>query len=217
MALKRRSLKADVMWLKIPLTGFVLAIAMTTGFYFFSAYYWNSVLRNESTIYNDFNYVSSQVFAIEEAEQIIIDNIDRFNEMTSHQVMDEEDRVGLLAEIGEIRDKYKLFPITVSVSEQERMVLPYPDDVESPEEQVSLRKSILQVQLPLLHEEDLTRFLYDFIQPTRLLVNNRCVVSDLLVSDQDILNVVPHQQANCEFHWFTLRREPFVFEDILYE
>lgn len=217
MALKKRSMKEDVIWLKLPIVMFCLAVAAAVGSYVFATYFWNDVLRRESASYSDFNYVSSQVFDIEEAEQIIVSNIDRFNEMVENQVMSEENRVSLLAEIGAIREKYKLFPLNVSISEQEKRVLDFPLSVESPEEQVSLRRSLLKIQLPLLHEEDLTRFLFDFTSPARLLVNNRCLITALPVSDDELLGVVPHQQAACDFHWYTLGSEPFVYEDYGYE
>lgn len=217
MALKRRSLKDDIFWLKIPLLAFALAIACSAAVYFYATYYSDDIMRREGSSYSDYNFVSSQVFAIEEAEQIIISNIDRFNKMVENQVMSGENRVELLAEIGAIRDKYRLFPIIVSVSEQEEKVLEYPLNVESPEEQVSLLRSVLSIQLPLLHEEDLTRFLFDFMDPGRLLVNNRCVITDLPLAESDILDIVPHQQAACDFYWYTLRSEPFTYEGLGYE
>lgn len=217
MTLKRRSIKEDIFWLKMPLSAFSLAIAASAGAYFYATDYSNDILRRESNSYSDYNIVSAQVFAIEEAEQIIISNIDRFNKMVGNQVMSEENRVGLLAEIGSIREKYRLFPVVVSVSEQEKKVLGYADNVESPEEEVSLLRSELKIQLPLLHEEDLTRFLVDLMRPGRLLVNNRCVITDLLLSESDVLDISPHQQAACDFYWYTLRSEPYTFGDSEYE
>lgn len=217
MALAKRSIKEDALWLKVPLIAFALSIAASIGIYLFATFYWDSVIRDESIAYNDYNLISSQVFAIEEAEQIIVSNIDRFNEMVDNQVLSEEDRVGLLAEIGAIREKYKLFPVIVSVSEQERRLLDYPENVEAPEEQVSLLRSSLALQLPLLHEEDLTRFLLEFTQPERLLVNHRCVITDLPVTESDILDIIPHQQAACDFYWYTLKSEPYSYEGLGYE
>ena len=146
-----------------------------------------------------------------------IDNIDLFNEMSAKGVMGDEDRVSLLAEIGGIRDKYKLFPITVTIGEQQRQLLAYDEEVEDAEEQISLRRSLLNVQIPLLHEEDLTRFIDDYLRPNRLMVNNRCVINNVLLQDTEQLSVVPHQQARCEFYWYTLHREPFLDEGIDYE
>lgn len=213
MALRRRSLQADIKALKWSLSLLVLAISATGGIYFGTQYYWNEVLRQESNVYNELNYVSSQVSAIEEAETIFVNNIDSFNQMVGNGVLNEEDRVGLLAEFGQIRDKYRLFPMSVSVSEQERRILEYPATVENPEEEMSLRSSRLQVSLPLLHEEDLTRFLTDILQPNRMLVNNHCEINQLVVSEEDMLTIVPHQRAVCEIVWYTLQREPFGQEE----
>jgi hypothetical protein len=192
------------------------SVGAIVGIYFYSIYYGNDMLRKESIVYDDLNYVASLVSAIEEAEQIIIQNIDRYNEMSANGVMSEEDRVGFLGEIGAIRDKYKLFPIGVTVSEQIKRVLPYLGNVETPEEQIALTRSSAKVQLPLLHEEDLTRFLFDIMQPARLLVNNRCVIANLALGEIELLNVIPHQQATCDFYWYTLREEPFVYQTTEY-
>ncbi len=213
MALRRRSLQADIKALKWSLGFLLLAIAATGGIYFSTQYFWNDILRQESNVYNQLNYVSSQVSAIEEAETIFVNNIDRFNQMVKSGVLDEEDRVGLLEEFGQIRDKYRLFPMSVSVSEQEKRMLQYPETVENPEEEMSLRSSRLQVSLPLLHEEDLTRFLTEILQPERMLVNNHCEINQLVVSEEDILTLVPHQRAVCEIVWYTLQREPFGQEE----
>lgn len=217
MALSKRSLKADLIWLKYPLLAMIFSVGATAGIYNYSVYHWNYTQLQESMVYDDFNYVTSQVSVVEEAEQIIIQNIDRFNEMTSNGVMSEEDRVGFLAEIGTIRDNYKFFPIGVTVSEQIKQILPYSPNIETPEKQIALNRSSGKVQLPLLHEGDLTRFLFEIMKPARLLVNNRCVISDLALADTELLNVIPHQQATCDFYWYTLREEPFVYQTIEYE
>ncbi|MFT6093365.1 MAG: hypothetical protein ACJA2Q_001261 [Pseudohongiellaceae bacterium] len=216
MALSKRSLKEDLIWLKFPLLAMIFSVGAIVGIYFYSIYYGNDMLRQESIVYDDLNYVSSLVSAIEEAEQIIIQNIDRYNEMSANGVMSEEDRVGFLGEIGAIRDRYKLFPIGVTVSEQIKRVLPYLGNVETPEKQIALTRSSAKVQLPLLHEEDLTRFLFDIMQPARLLVNNRCVIANLALGEIELLNVIPHQQATCDFYWYTLREEPFVYQTTEY-
>jgi hypothetical protein len=217
VALKRRSLQADIVALKWPLSFLVLSVAATIGFYLSTQFYWNDILRRESNAYSELNYVSTQVAAIEEAEKIFIENIGSYNEMLVNGVLNEEDRVGLLAEIGRVRDKYRLFPIRVSVSEQERRLLDYPASVENPEEQISLRSSRVQISLPLLHEEDLTRFLGDFLAANQMLISNRCELVQLGVSDENFLAVVPHQRAECEFYWYTLQRESFLVEDLYSE
>lgn len=216
MALKKRSVKEDLKALRWPLALLAASIAATAGFYFSATYYWDDIRRQENNFYSELDFITSQVSAIEEAEQIIIENIDRFNEMQSNKVLDEENRVGMLAEIGRIREKYKFFPITVNLSEQQSRRLEYDSDVEDPQEQISLKGSRLQVQLPLLHEEDLTRFLGDFLRPGRLVVSNRCVINKVIINEEDLLSLIPHQQASCDFYWYTLIEEP-IEEEVYYD
>lgn len=217
MALRRRSLSADIQALKWPLLLFFLTTAATVAFYFGTQSYWNNILRQESNSYSELNYVSSQVAAIEDAERIFIENIDRFNVMVSNGVLNQEDRVALLAEIDQIRNQYKLFPLSVSISEQESRMLAFPESEEAPLEQMSLRSSRLQLSLPLLHEEDLTRFLTDILAPQRMLIANRCEINRLDLPEEAILTIVPHQLASCELHWYTLQRESLTQEEFYSE
>ncbi len=209
MALKPRELKDDIMWLKWPLVLLVLVFIVAISSYVSAIYFRNDMQRQELNARSNLELISGQVHEIESSESIIVSNIDRFNSMVANSILDEENRVDLLEEIREIREKHQLFPISVDIREQERLLLTYASDVELPEEQISLRSSSIQIQLPLLHEEDLTRFLADFLGSGRLMFINRCNIASLAVSEADLLELVQHQLATCEFYWYTLRREPF--------
>jgi len=209
MALKRRNLNEDILWLKWPLVFLGLAILVVVALYIGSSLYRDEVRLQAANASANLEVISGQVSDIEESERVIIENIDRYNTMVANSVLDDEDRVGLLEEISNIRDKYQLFPIAVEISEQERILLPYPPEVEFPDEQISLRSSQVRIRLPLLHEEDLVRFLSDFMGQERLMVNNRCVIGESPVEDDNNFEVVEHQVATCEFYWYTLRNEPY--------
>ena len=209
MALRKRSLRKDIQFLKWQLVMLLLVAAASLGFYLSASMFRNEVQRLEFGAVGDYDLLMGQIREIEEAERIIVDNIDRFNSMLADGVLEEEDRVQLLQAISNIRDAHQLFPITVEVSEQERVLLDYPFNVEFPDEQISLRSSRVQVRLPLLHEEDLTRFLADFLATGRLLMTRQCNVSQSSLSEAELLNVVEHQVAACEFYWYTFRREAY--------
>lgn len=157
----------------------------------------------------DFDLLTGQVEAIAESERIIIENIENFNSMVANSVLDEEDRVALLQDIGSIRQRYNLFPISVEISEQQRTVLEYNAAVEFPDEEISLRGTVIGISLPLLHEADLERFLADFLRTGRLIVSSECSIRELVLEERDQMSVVPHQIANCEFYWYTFQRERF--------
>lgn len=209
MALKRRNIKEDLEWLKWPLVWLLISILAAVVLYLGTDYIRDEIRMDELNASAGLDVISEQVSAIEVSEQIIVDNIDRYNTMVANRVMEEEGRVALLDEISIIRERFQLFPISVEISEQDRILLAYPEEVEFPDEQISLRSSRVQVQIPLLHEEDLVRFLSAFLRDGRLMVVNRCALNDTPVLEEDILRVVPHQVATCEFYWYTLRNEPY--------
>lgn len=209
MALKKRSLKEDLLWLKWSLSLLLLVIVGSAGTYVGAFYFRNDMQRQEFQALSELDLLQGQVREVEIAEQIIVDNIDRFNSMVNNSILDDEDRVQLLEEIRMIRERHQLYPISVEIEEQQRLLLSYGTDVSFPDEQVSLRSTGIQVQFPLLHEEDLLQFLADFTGSGRLMLTNRCSIDETIrVADSD-LELAQYQLADCEFQWYTLRREPY--------
>ncbi|MCH7816851.1 MAG: hypothetical protein IIC60_09820 [Proteobacteria bacterium] len=209
MPLKRRQLKDDLLWLKWPLILLAVVLSVAISSYVSAFYFRNDMQRQEFDAFSAFDLLSGQVREIESAERIIVNNIDRFNSMAATSLMDEENRVDLLEEIRAIREEHQLFPIGVEIQEQNRILLSYTSDIEFPDEQISLRSSQIQIRLPLLHEEDLARFLADFLGGDRLIVSNRCTINETVIAEDNFLEIREHQLAICDFYWYTLRREPF--------
>lgn len=204
-----RFIKEDLPWLKWRLVLLAIALAFAFGLYFSVLLFRNEMRRQEIGIRTNTEVLQIQLREIEESERVIVENIDHFNSIVADSVMEEENRVALLEDISRIRDRHQLFPIDIEIAEQDRQLLSYDEEVEFPDEQITLRSSEIQITIPLLHEEDLSRFITDFLQTGRLLVANRCTISNALLDEDDLREVVEHQRATCEFHWFTLRREPF--------
>jgi hypothetical protein len=92
------------------------------------------------------------------------------------------------------------------------LLLEYGPEIQFPDEHFSLHSSQIEVQMDLLHEEDLMSFLTDFLSSGRLMINNSCSISELLISEENFLRFVEHQRRVCEFQWYTLRREPYTGE-----
>lgn len=210
MALRRRNFQEDVRWLRGPITVVVIVVAISVGTYVGASYYRNGVQRQEFNATTNLDLISVQVQDIEQEEQAVVNSIGIYNSMVANGVMGEEDRVGLLEEITRIRERYLLFPINVSIGEQDRLLLEYPENVDFPDDQITLRSSPVQVRFSLLHEEDLTRFLRDFLDSGRLMVPSNCTVSSALEDPDDAMQVVQHQIAACEFYWYTYQLEPFL-------
>lgn len=207
MAARRRSIKDDLAWLKWWLILLALSVAIAIGGYWAALYYRGEVRRIEAGTRSNFDLILQEVTQIEESEQIIVENIDRFNALAENRLLEEEDRVSLLEDVRRIRDRFRLFPIDVEIREQTSRMLEYGETVEFPEEFISIRSSTVMVRLPLLHEEDLTRFLNAFLNAGRLMVTTSCAITVASVDPTEALEVVVHQIANCEFIWYTFRRE----------
>ena len=207
MAARRNSLKDDLAWLKWWLILLAISIAIAIGGYWAALQYRGEMQRLEFGTRSNFDVITQEVTQIEESERIIVENIDRFNAMVADRLLDEEDRVSLLEDLSRIRNRLQLFPIDVEVREQNRRILEYGEAVEYPDEQISVRSSTVLLRIPLLHEEDLTRFLGAFLSAGRLMVTTSCTITASAVDVSGALEVVERQIANCEFVWFTFRRE----------
>ncbi len=207
MALQRHNLKDDLAWLKWWLVLLGVAFAIAIGGYWAALSYRNDMRRLEFGTRSNFDVIIQEVTQIEESERIIVENIDRFNTLVANRLLDEEDRVSLLEDISRIRNRYQLFPIDVEIREQNSQILEYGADTEYPDEQISVRRSMVMLRIPLLHEEDLTRFLGAFLNSGRLMLTTSCSITSSAVDDTEALKIVEHQIATCEFIWYTFRRE----------
>ncbi|GJM11934.1 MAG: hypothetical protein DHS20C12_03370 [Pseudohongiella sp.] len=207
MAIRRRNIKEDLAWLKWWLILFAISLAIAIGGYWYSLYYLSEVRRLELGMLSNFDVILQEVTQIEDSERIIVENIDRFNSLAEDGLMSEEDRVSLLEDVRRIRDRFRLFPIDVEISEQTSNMLEYEEGVEFPEEFISVRSSTVTVRLPLLHEEDLTRFLNAFLNTGRLLVTTSCTITESSTDPAEAMEIVAHQVSNCDFIWYTFRRE----------
>lgn len=210
MALRRRNRREDIAWLRLPIIVLVVSLVVSAGLYIAASMYLNEVRRQQFNATTNLDLLSGQVDEIERSEQVVVNNIGIYNRMVENGAMGDEDRVRLLEEITRIRQRNLLFPMNVTIGEQDRLLLPYPDTVEFPDEQITLRSSPVQVRYSLLHEEDLTRFLDEFLALGNLLVPSRCSITLALEDPADAMKVVQHQIADCEFYWYTFQREPYL-------
>lgn len=207
MAVKRQNIKADLIWLKWWLVLLAGSFIVAIGGYWASIYYLSDMRRLEVGTQSNFNMILQEVTQIEDSERIIVEHIDQFNAMVEDGLLAEEDRVSLLEDVRRIRDRFRLFPIDVEITEQSSRMLEYGDEVEFPEEYISVRSSTVTVRLPLLHEEDLVRFLNAFLNAGRLMVSTSCSITASPVEPGNALELVAYQTASCEFIWYSFRRE----------
>ncbi|MCI5106834.1 MAG: hypothetical protein MRY76_08990 [Pseudomonadales bacterium] len=210
MALKRRNLEEDLLWLKIPLLALLSVLLLSAALWWLASRYQDEMRTAEFQVRGDLELLAAQVQEIEAAEQIIVDNIGVFEQMQSRGLLDQEDRVALLDTITTLRNRHNLYPVTVEIAEQDRVVIPYVTEVDYPEEQISLRGTPLRLELPLLHEGDLARLLEGLYATGGLFVVDECTMREAIESDNEYLSLLPHQMADCALIWYSFQRETYV-------
>ncbi|MFM1894967.1 MAG: hypothetical protein RLZZ385_41 [Pseudomonadota bacterium] len=210
MSLGRYHYQQDAKLLKWQFTLLALVLIAVIALHVFALYLRDDARRTAVAYQANFDNVSLELEQIELAEATIRQYIDDFNVMANLGVLNEEDRVALLEDISRIRDRHSLFPIDVEIREQERVPLEFPEEVDTStlEEVISLRYSLVQLRVPLLHEGDFVKFMTDLLRSGRLMVVESCSLNETLTEMAAFYEVVEHMVASCDVIWYTLRREP---------
>lgn len=112
----------------------------------------------------------------------------------------EERRILWLDSIRNIHQQYKLFKITYAIGAQEPYTPPFAVDTGS----FKLNRSVMQLELPMLHEGDILTFLQALRQQQRSpIIIRECELTRLrAIMDA---NITPNLLAKCELDWYTLR------------
>lgn len=144
---------------------------------------------------------------IETEEATLRRYIDRFEQLSQRGVVSAEDRLGLLETVARVREQYHLFPVNISIGEQSRMQVEYPPDEAEPGGPVELRYSVVELSLPLLHEEDLLRLLASLQEAPGLFQISSCQLRRAGVERQ-YHYLAQHFNADCDLFWYTFSRSP---------
>ena len=150
--------------------------------------------------------VGARVQQIEDEEKIILNHIDRYRHLQKSGVIGEEERLELVEVLGRIRARHKLYAIQFDVGPQ-AVVLLQEGETEGAGSSFSLRASRIQLDLPLLHEEDLAQLLLGLRSVGRgLFVVEECSVNRTGSEvASEILKVSENLNASCKILWLTLK------------
>lgn len=144
---------------------------------------------------NDFD---GKLKRVRSEENEIKDKSAIFSRLQARGVIGEEQRLEWVELLKDIREKRRLIDLQYEIAPQR------PLDA-APGSGFAFVASAMKIQLKLLHEEDLTRFLNDLRQQAKALVQIKsCNVSRLPRGSSE--NGTPAQlQADCQIDWITLR------------
>jgi len=149
-----------------------------------------------------------------EEEKMIRNSRDKYRQLQTTGVIGDERRLELVEALGHIRARHKLYPLQFDIGRQASIQL-QEESAENAGASLSLRSSLIQIVLPLLHEEDLTRLLHDLRRVGQgLFVVEECSISRGSEAESVSLELKENLSASCRILWLTLKyEEPGVPED----
>lgn len=198
----------DLFLIKWQFVFFVLCAGFGTAIFIITETFGAQASRDLSIAQGELYSARSAVELIEEEEATIIEYIGRFQELSDQGIVQEEDRLLFLERVAELRSEFDLFPISLSIEEQIGMRLQYDPGETEPGGPIDLKKSSVSVRMPLLHEEDLTRFLDKLLKIDGLYQALECSVSQQNRSSTSFLVLAQHLTATCELLWYTFDLSP---------
>ncbi|MEF8752677.1 MAG: hypothetical protein V5B60_01845 [Accumulibacter sp.] len=122
-----------------------------------------------------------------------------FNRLQERGMIGAEPRLEWIELLNDIRDRHRLLDLRYELSPQRPL-----DSAEVGD--FAFYLSSMKIDLKLLHEEDLSRFLADLRQQARALIRiNRCHVERLPAGSEERSGGRANLAAECEIDWLTAR------------
>ncbi|MCB4810613.1 hypothetical protein LG204_04720 [Methylovorus menthalis] len=142
----------------------------------------------------------SRYMASGQEKDTIVNYLPPYKTLVEEGFIGEERRILWLDSIRNIHQEYKLFKISYTIGAQEPYTPPFAVDTGS----FRLNRSVMQLELPMLHEGDILTFLQALRQQQRSpIIIRECELTRLrAVMDATI---TPNLLAKCELDWYTLR------------
>ena len=186
--------------LAYPLAG--LALALITAALLISFAY-DRVTEAEQALQaqqQQLQQARSRYMASGQEKDTIVSFLPPYKALVEEGFIGEERRILWLDSIRNIHQQYKLFKITYTIGAQEPYTPPFPVDTGS----FKLNRSVMQLELPMLHEGDVLTFLQALRQQQRSpIIIRECELTRLrAIMDA---TMTPNLIAKCELDWYTLR------------
>ena len=199
--------REDLLLIKGYLLALVACVVFIGGIFWSASYLDRSAAAKLRQTRNQMDAISSAMNTIRSDEGIASKYVDKYMSLEMTGVVGDEDRLQLLELLAQIRAQHELFPIRIDIGEQAQLTLPYlnSNGLAPP---VALRSSILQIDFPLLHEEDLSRLLDDLLASSNFLQPASCKITANNDSNTNFYYLDKHFNASCSMYWYTFNVTP---------
>lgn len=198
----------DLLLIKWKIAFFALCLAVVLGIFWGMDTLNSQATRELSIAQGELYSARSSVELIEEEEATIIEYIDRYQDLSLEGIVEPEDRLLFLEKVADIRAEYDLFPISLNIEEQLGIRLQYDPAETEPGGPIDLKASTVSLSLPLLHEDDLGRFLDALLNSDGLYQARECEIGAQNSATQSFVFLSQHFAASCELLWYTFDLNP---------
>lgn len=134
-------------------------------------------------------------------KETIIEYLPVYNNLLARGFIGEERRIEWIERLRQIHGQYNLFSIDYSIGQQEKYK---PSFVQNMGNHV-MNRSVMELQLDMLHEGDLINLLEDLHKDTPPFMVRDCEITRPIGAEINSKKVVANLKAACEIDWVTLR------------
>jgi uncharacterized membrane protein YtjA (UPF0391 family) len=207
MVKKKSFLSADMLLLKWPVLLLIICLIASAVWYGGVSKFQKIGLAAMQAAQIERDNGETALRAIEEEEKTIRNYSERYRQLQTSGVIGDETRLELVEALGHIRARHKLYPLQFDIGQQVAIPLKK-GSPESAGPYLSLRSSQIEITLPLLHEDDLTRLLQELRNVGRgVFVVEECSISRGSGVEKESLELKENLSAVCKIFWLTLKPE----------
>ena len=173
----------------------------------YAAFHWAQASQRDRTAAQaERNEIDGKLRRVSSEQSEIKEKSERFNALQARGVIGEEQRLEWVELLKDIRDRQRLLDLQYEFAPQREIhANPGAKSDGKPDGSFGFFASTMRVQIKLLHEEDLTRFLAELRQQARALIQiKRCNVSRLPQAANES-NLSAQLLADCQIDWVTVR------------
>ncbi|MFM9966978.1 MAG: hypothetical protein ACKVQK_01045 [Burkholderiales bacterium] len=187
--------REDLKRLRLPLAVATVSIAAGIAFLFMTESWLIDARKTRDSAKKSTEQAQKKVDQVSEEEREIKENMLWYARMVSRGMLDQENRLDLIDSIAKIKTARKLYEIRYNMDSQKP--LGYPGI--KPAGNMDLVASRMKLDMQLLHEEDLLKFLKDLETAALSHVSvRRCTLDKIDRGPTQALAAVPRINSTCD-------------------
>jgi hypothetical protein len=134
-------------------------------------------------------------------KQTITEYLPIYNDLISKGFVGEERRIEWVETLRQTHAQHKLFSIDYNIDTQQEYKPSFIPNLGN----FKLERSVMSINLPLLHEGDLLDMIDGLSQQSAPFIVRECEITRPIGAQIDTKNVTANMQATCKIDWLTLR------------